>query len=203
MRNARCALAALTALALLGCGESASRTTQPSEEVELGQWVHQASGGYHFFIPADFNGGIFGGAVDNRLTFNARRDAEGNVSGSWNYEQTDFGTAGIPYTYKGSVTCFKVYDTPVLQRFPDVPPMIGNRAKWGGPIEATTDPTVPVGTFAWFQSIDNGEGANEGPDVSTIFGLGDETANEAFCNVANVPNPNFGPHAVEGDIQVR
>ena len=203
MRNARCALAALTALALLGCGESASRTTQPSEEVELGQWVHQASGGYHFFIPADFNGGIFGGAVDNRLTFDARRDAEGNVSGSWNYEQTDFGTAGIPYTYKGPVTCFKVYDTPVLQRFPDVPPMIGNRAKWGGPIEATTDPTVPVGTFAWFQSIDNGEGANEGPDVSTIFGLGDETANEAFCNVANVPNPNFGPHAVEGNIQVR
>jgi hypothetical protein len=203
MRNARCALAALTALALLSCRESASRTTQPSEEVELRQWVHQASGGYHFFIPADFNGGIFGGAVDNRLTFDARRDAEGNVSGSWNYEQTDFGTAGIPYTYKGTVTCFKVYDTPVLQRFPDVPPMIGNPAKWGGPIEATTDPTVPVGTFAWFQSIDNGEGANEGPDVSTIFGLGDETANEAFCNVANVPNPNFGPHAVEGNIQVR
>jgi hypothetical protein len=203
MRNARHASAALAALALLGCGESASRTTQPSEAVELSHWVHQASGGYHFLIPADFNGGIFGGAVDNRLTFDAHRDAEGNVSGSWNYEQTDFGTAGIPYSYKGSVTCFKVYDTPVLQRFPDVPPMVGNRAKWGGPIEATNDPTVPVGTFAWFQSIDNGEGGNEGPDVSTIFGLGDETANEAFCNVANVPNPNFGPHAVEGNIQVR
>ena len=205
MNKARCAWAGLAALAVFGCSDdSATLTTQPSEgPSQLVGFTHWASGGYHFLIPADFNGGIFGGAVDNRLTFNARRDAEGNVSGSWNYEQTDFGTAGIPYTYKGSVTCFKVYDTPILQRFPNVPPMIGNRAKWGGPIEATTDPTVPVGTFAWFQSIDNGEGANEGPDVSTIFGLGDETANEAFCNVANVPNPNFGPHAVEGNIQVR
>jgi hypothetical protein len=205
MTKARCGRAALAALALFGCtGDSGSLATQPGEEAALLQeFVHQASGGYHFLIPADFNGGIFGGAVDNRLTFHARRDAEGKVSGRWNYEQTDFGTAGIPYTYKGSVTCFKVYDTPVLERFPGIPPMTANRAKWGGPIEQTNDPTVPVGTFAWFQSIDNGEGANEGPDVSTIFGLGDEAANEAFCNVANVPNPNFGPHAVQGNIQVK
>jgi len=149
MSKARCAWAGLAALAVFGCSDdSATLTTQPSEgPSQLVGSTHWASGGYHFLIPADFNGGIFGGAVDNRLTFTARRDAEGNVSGSWNYEQTDFGTAGIPYTYKGSVTCFKVYDTPVLQRFPDVPPMIGNRAKWGGPIEATTDPTVPVGTL--------------------------------------------------------
>jgi hypothetical protein len=39
---------------------------------------HRASGGYHFLIPADFNGGIFGGA--------------------FNYEQTDFGAGGgVPH----------------------------------------------------------------------------------------------------------
>lgn len=199
------AWAPVAALMLFGCsGDSTNPATEPSDQpphLQLG--VHQASGGYHFLVPADFNGGIFGGAVDNRLTFHADRDASGNVSGSFNYEQTDFGTAGIPYTYKGSVTCFKVYDTPVLQRFPEIPPMTGNRAKWGGPIEKTNDPTVPVGTFGWFQSIDNGEGQNSPPDVSTLFGLGDEAANEAFCNSPNVPNPNFGPHAVEGNIQVR
>jgi hypothetical protein len=138
MTKARCAWAALAAFALFGCsGDSLTPTTQPSEEpAQLLKSGQRASGGYHFLIPADFNGGIFGGAVDNRLTFHARRDAEGNVSGGWNYEQTDFGTAGIPYTYKGSVTCFRVYDTPVLQRFPDIPPMTANRAKWGWPDRA-------------------------------------------------------------------
>ena len=204
MTKGRCAWAVLSALGLFGCSGDSTPTTEPAADAtELARWVHQASGGYHFLIPADFNGGIFGGAVDNRVTFHARRDAEGNVSGSWNYEQTDFGTAGIPYRYQGSVTCFHVYDTPVLQGFPDIPAMTGNRAKWGGPIERTNDPTVPVGTFAWFNSIDNGEGANSPPDLSSIFGLGDEAANEAFCNSDRVPNPNFGPHPVQGNIQVR
>jgi hypothetical protein len=81
--------------------------------------------------------------------------------------------------------------------------MTGNRAKWGGPIEETNDPGVPVGIFGWFQSIDNGEGANSPPDLSTLFGLGNEADNEAFCNSDRVPNANFGPHVVKGNIQVR
>lgn len=205
MKRAHYLWATLAAVALFGCSEdSPTPATQPSEEAaRLKGFAHKASGGYHFLIPADFNGGIFGGAVDNRLSFHAKWDAEGNVSGGFNYEQTDFGTAGIPYRYKGSVTCFQVYDTPVLAGFPDIPAMTGNRAKWGGPIEKTNDPGVPVGTFGWFQSIDNGEGSNSPPDLSTLFGLGDEAASEAFCNSDRVPNPNFGPHAVEGNIQVR
>jgi hypothetical protein len=204
--QARSAGAALAAIALFGCSaEPTSSPTNLSEApADLQGFTHQASGGYHFLIPADFNGGIFGGAVDNRLTFHAIRTAEGTVSGSFNYEQTDFGAGGgVAQTYKGSVTCFKVYDTPVLQNFPDIPAKAGNRAKWGGPIVSSTDPTVPVGTFAWFNSIDNGEGSGSPPDLSSIFGLGDEAANEAFCNSTAAPNPNFGPHVVEGSIQVR
>lgn len=101
------------------------------------------------------------------------------------------------------MTCFKVYDTPVLQNFPDIPARAGNRAKWGGPIVSSTDPAVPVRAFAWFNSIDNGEGANSPPDLGSIFGLGDEAANEAFCDNPAIPNPNFGPHIVKGNIQVR
>ena len=63
--------------------------------------------------------------------------------------------------------------------------------------------TIAPGTFIWFQSIDNGEGAGAPPDLSTISGFGDEAANEAFCNAATVPNPNFGPHPVSGNIEVR
>ncbi|MFN2432105.1 MAG: hypothetical protein ABR599_04685 [Gemmatimonadota bacterium] len=211
MSVTRRALAVVGSLAVLGCSSESELVTSPSESaaggreaVQAGRFVNMASGGFKFTIPADFNGGIFGGAVDNRLTFQAKRAADGTVTGSFNYEQTDHGTAGVPYTYKGSVTCFRVYDTPVLERFEDIPPMTQNRAKWGGPIEKTNDPTVPVGTFAWFQSIDNGEGAKSPPDLSTLFGLGDEAANEAFCDSPAVPNPRFGPHAVEqGNIQVR
>src|SRR5918995_6521908 len=132
MTKARCAWAALFALGLFGCsGESLPTSHPTAETAEVGGWTHQASGGYHFLIPADFNGGIFGGAVDNRLTFHATREMDGTVRGSFNYEQTDFGAGGgVPQTYKGSVTCFKVYDTPVLQNFPDIPAQSANRAKW-------------------------------------------------------------------------
>jgi hypothetical protein len=201
MTKARGAGAVLAVLTIYGCSEDRGPATQPTADpLQSMAWVHQASGGYHFLIPADFNGGIFGGAVDNLVTFHASRDAEGNVSGRWTYQQT---FAGITYNLQGSVTCLHVYDTPVLERFPSIPAMTANRAKWGGPIERTNDPTVPVGTFAWFQSIDNGEGTHSPPDLSTIAGLGDEAANEAFCNSNRVPNPAFGPHPVQGNIQVR
>lgn len=64
------------------------------------------------------------------------------------------------------------------------------------------DPDFPAGVFIRFQSIDNGEGANAPPDLSTISGFGDEAGNEAFCASDAVPNPNFGPHRVEGKIEV-
>ena len=158
--------------------------------------VESASGGYHFTTDPRF----FGFPVDNRLTFIAERHADGSVSGRYNYEQGAFGERFI---FKGSVTCFAIYDTPVLQDWPDIPAMTGNRAKWGGLIEYSNDPTLPAGGFIWFQSIDNGEGAGAPPDLSTISGFGDEAANEAFCNAATVPNLNFGPHPVIGNIDVR
>ncbi|HJR52132.1 MAG TPA: hypothetical protein VJ982_00315 [Gemmatimonadota bacterium] len=158
--------------------------------------VESASGGYHFTTDPRF----FGFPVDNRLTFTAMRHADGKISGHYNYEQGAFGERFI---FKGSVTCFVIYDTPILQDWPDIPAMTGNRAKWGGLIEFSNDPTLPAGGFIWFQSIDNGEGAAAPPDLSTISGFGDEAANEAFCNAATVPNPNFGPHPVSGNIDVR
>lgn len=158
--------------------------------------VESASGGYHFTADPRF----FGVPVENRVTFTAARHADGGVSGHFNYEQ---GVLGDRFIFKGSVTCFLIYDTPVLQDWPDIPAMTGNRAKWGGVIEQSNDPTLPVGTFLWFQSIDNGEGAGAPPDLSTLAGFGDEAANEAFCAIANVPNPLFGPHAVQGNIGVR
>jgi hypothetical protein len=77
----------------------------------------------------------------------------------------------------------------------------GNRAKIGGVVEQSNDPTVPAGTFAWFQVFDNGEGPDAPPDRSSLIGFGNEAANEAFCNSPNLPR--FGPWDVQGNVQVR
>jgi len=206
------------ALIALGCAldqpvspDRASAVSPPANEAEVPGAQYSAAalnsaveavGSYHFFIPADFNGGIFGVAVDNDVSFVARRDASGEVTGRFRYVQS---VEGERFIFSGSVTCLVVYDTPVLSRFPDIPAMSANRAKWGGVIEESNDPTLPAGGFLWFQSIDNNSSPGQDPpDLSTLAGFGNEAANEAFCNSANVPNPNFGPHAVgSGNITVR
>lgn len=159
--------------------------------------VAVASGGYHFTTDPSF----FGFPVDNRVTFTATRKGNGEVGGRFTYVQSFF---GLSFEFKGRVTCVEVYDTPVLTHYPDIPAMTANRAKWGGVIEQSNDPDFGPGVFIWFQSIDNGEGANAPPDLSTISGFGDEAANEAFCASDAVPNPLFGPHEVNGggNIQV-
>lgn len=161
-----------------------------------------AQGTYHFLVPADFNGGIIGIAIDNDVSFVARRDGNGGVTGRFRYVQS---AGGEDFIFSGTVTCLSVYDTPVLERFEDVPPMTHNRAKWGGLIEESNDPTLPAGGYLWFQSVDNdSEPAGAHTDLSTFGGFGDEAANEAFCASPAVPNPNFGPHAIDaGQIIVR
>jgi hypothetical protein len=158
-----------------------------------------ATGNYQFFIPAEYNGGIFGIDIDNDVEFLARRTAGGEVSGHFRYVQS---AGGEDFIFSGTVTCLVVYDTPVLQNFPDIPAGTGNRAKWGGIIEESNDVTLPAGGYIWFSSIDNHDsGAG---DLSTLSGFGDAAANEAFCNSPNPPNPNFGPHLLtRGNIVVK
>ena len=122
--------------------------------------------------------------VGNRtLSFTAKRFTDGSVSGHFEYQQVVEGEAFI---FNVRVTCMHIYD--------------GNRAKIGGVIEVSNDPTLPPGGFAWFQVFDNGEGAGAPPDRSSLVGFGDEAANEAFCNSPNLPR--FGPWDVQGNIQV-
>ena len=144
--------------------------------------VVSASGGAHWTIPLP---NAFGVEVVNRtLAFNARKYADGSVSGHFEYHQVVEGEA---FKFNVAVTCLNVYD--------------GNRAKIGGVIKVSNDPTLPAGTFAWFQVFDNGEGAQAPADRSSLIGFGTEAANEAFCNSPNLPR--FGPWDVQGNIQVR
>jgi hypothetical protein len=144
--------------------------------------VASANGGVHWTIALP---NPFGVEVWNRaLAFDARKYADGSATGRFEYHQVVEGEA---FVFNVDVTCMNVYD--------------GNRAKLGGVVELSNDPTVPVGTFAWFQVFDNGEGANAPPDQSSLVGFGDEAANEAFCNSPNLPR--FGPWDVQGNVIVR
>jgi hypothetical protein len=144
--------------------------------------VASASGGVHWTIGLP---NPFGVVVGNQpLAFNAKKYADGTVKGQFEYHQVALGTS---FNFHVDVTCMNVYD--------------GNRAKIGGVITVSNDPTLPPGVFAWFQVFDNGEGANAPPDQSGLVGFGNEAANEAFCNSPNLPR--FGPWDVEGNVQVR
>jgi hypothetical protein len=141
-----------------------------------------ASGSVHWTIPLP---NAFGVEVLNQpLAFNATKYADGRVSGQFEYHQI---VEGESFNFNVDLTCMNVYD--------------GNRAKIGGVIRKSNDPTLPPGAFAWFQVFDNGEGANAPPDRSSLIGFGDEAANEAFCNSPNLPR--FGPWDVRGNVQVR
>jgi hypothetical protein len=105
--------------------------------------VESAGGGVHWTIPLPNAFGIE--VVNQPLAFNARKYSDGSVSGEFEYHQI----AGGTFKFNVEVTCMNVYD--------------GNRAKIGGVIKQSSDPTLPPGTFAWFQVFDDGEGRTHRP----------------------------------------
>jgi hypothetical protein len=166
------------ALVLIGIGGLLSVS---SAAAEPGAPVASANGGAHWTIELP---NPFGVEVWNRtLSFNARKYADGSVEGHVEYHQVVEGEA---FVFNVDVTCMNVYD--------------GNRAKIGGVIVVSNDPTLPPGMFAWFQVFDNGEGADAPADESSLVGFGDELANESFCNSPALPR--FGPWDVQGNLQV-
>lgn len=140
--------------------------------------VASATGG------ADWVLEVFGFTIPQTLGFSATKFADGTVRGHINYHQIFLGER---LRFNATVTCMSVYG--------------GNRVKYGGEIVLSNDPTIPPGTFIWFQGIDNGEGADSPPDQSTGSGFGTEAENEAFCNSEDPPNPIFLAD-VNGNIQV-
>jgi len=143
--------------------------------------VESASGGIHWTIPLP---NVFGvEVVSQPLAFDALKYANGSVSGHFEYIQK---AGGDMFKFGVDVTCMNVYG--------------GNRAKIGGIVTESSDPTIAVGSYGWFQVFDNGEAANAPPDQSSLVGFGDEAANEAFCNSPNLPR--FGPWDVQGNVQV-
>ena len=181
MWKRRCLMAAL-GLFVAGCGTESMTDPQfaavDADAAQAGVVVASASGG------ADWVLEVFGFTIPQTLGFSASKSADGTVRGHINYQQT---FEGETLHFNATVTCMNVYD--------------GNRVKYGGEVTVGTDPTVPPGTYIWFQGIDNGEGANAPADQSTGSGFGTAAENEAFCDSPDAPNPLFLA-GVNGNIQV-
>jgi hypothetical protein len=208
MRIATSVFATLIGIFAMGCGERSAITTAPvgpapelraetAAEVAVerrhaelaassGGLTQVAAAACEFDVPPE----VFGVLIDNRLFYVAAKNAAGNVSGLFSYTQA---AAGETFRFAGRITCMNLYDY-------DGGTL--NRAKLGGPIDYSNDPTIPVGTFIWWQTIDNTQSPGSLPDKSTLSGFGDEAANTAFCN--NPAPPRFGPWDVDrGNIAVR
>ena len=97
--------------------------TVPAVLAAPGGAVASASGGIHWTIPLP---NAFGVEVVNQpLAFNARKYADGSVSGRFEYHQIVEGTS---FDFNVDVTCMNVYD--------------GDRAKIGGVVKSSSDPTI-------------------------------------------------------------
>jgi hypothetical protein len=171
-------------LAACGAGGGSEVVAVHSAAVRAGAGA-LAVGAYHVTVPPE----VFGTTtpVSSSFVFAAFKNRQGGVSGRYHYRESVDGTTT---NYGGVVTCMSIYDFDGAS---------GNRAKIGARVDETDDPTTPVGSFIWWQSID--EAAPGKPDTTTLAGFGDAAANQAFCDSSRVPR--FGPFAVDaGDLDV-
>lgn len=188
VRTSWCALFWL----FLGCDAEPTRPDgaafAPNEAANAPHVVASASGGANWdLLGFDLDGDGVEDPVGNILSFTAQRDADGSVKGRIQYQQSGLGEV---FRFHGTVTCIGIHGD-------------GTIAKFGGPITWTDDETIPVGVFMWFSVQDNGEGGSGTPDRSSIFGLGDDAANERFCANPAPPNPRFFSDIEHGNIRVR
>jgi len=164
--------------ALLVIFAAAAVLAQPGS-VAAGHGGGSASGGGHLTVHD-----VFGLQTLELQTFgfNARTEGDGSASGWYTYREVD---DGVAFDASGPVTCLTV---------------IGNDAWIGGPIIASSDPTV-VGSGSWWHVTDNGEGSNAPQDITTFLGIGTAAQTQAFCD----QHPAYRhPFPIDGgDIQVR
>jgi hypothetical protein len=140
--------------------------------------VQSASGGY------GFSGTAAGSFFEiGPFTWNVQLRGDRSVHGRYNYTQVRDG--GVPLTVRGSLTCATI---------------IGNHVWVGGIIEDSSRASL-IGLDMWFQAQDNGEGANDAPDMSSTIGAAPAPAAQKYCD--DHPAVLF-PFLVErGNLQVR
>jgi hypothetical protein len=114
--------------------------------------------------------------------FSATLKSDGSADGWFTYRIVE---DGAPFSADGPVTCLTV---------------IGRDAWIGATIQKSSDPSV-VGMGGWWHVTDNGEGANDPPDVTSFLGIGSLDQTQDFCTAHAAYRFPFPIDS--GNIQVR
>jgi hypothetical protein len=123
----------------------------------------------------------FGGA-EEKYSNSAIRHADGTFSGEFQLKSAQDGGLAI----HGNVICFKI---------------VADRVAWlGGVVEHSNTPLAPPGTEVIWTVIDNGEGANDPPDLTSDFFTSVPVLTQAHCTVGLNLAP-FLP-VLSGNLQV-
>lgn len=177
MRHPRVSLVVFGAM-LAGCADPTGPDTRGLATTEVAAPILAAvTGSGHIFQPA-----VGGGTIRRRLTFTARRYADGTVDGSW---QLVAGAAII----RGNVTCFAV---------------AGNAVRVGGTVESSLFSTFVAGTDTGWYLEDNGEG-REAEDRSgrLIMNAPSGTAQQFCDGTYTDPRAEEVMEIIGGNVQVR
>lgn len=144
-----------------------------------GKWIHNVTGGGKDFYPGETKDASF------EITFNAKKDADGNVKGKvkWNFLD------GTPASY-GSVQCLEVRDNRAYMTY------IAEGGNW--------DPGYGTpGNTVYLAFEDNGEGTNAPLDRQSFIYVGGNTNNCDVLNPDFFDTQGFPVEWVNGNVQVR
>lgn len=178
MSTSRKASVLLVIAALAGCATNSDQSlTAPAQRLDAaaGGVTESVTGHANMQLPT------FGNAIQ-RYSQSAVRHSDLTVSGEFELrsEQDD----GV--RLHGDVSCFTI---------------VGNTARLAGLIDQSNAAFAPVGAYVLWTIVDNGEGGNAPPDLTTDFigGVSAATA-MAHCNVGF----NLGPFipVMSGNLQV-
>ena len=181
-------LVVCSAVVLVAC--DATRSAAPSGgDADATRVAFSAAGAVAVLTGSGHHTRVAGTEEDlTTFSFTAVRNADGSVSGHYQY---DFRLRG--FAVRGKVTCVSTN---------------GAQAWVGGTVDqvVTTDPAFEslLGLEMWWRSIDNGEGAGATPDLTTGVGFeleGNPTTAASWCR----DQPEVLPLRVveQGNIQLR
>jgi hypothetical protein len=136
------------AVAILGCEAVSDRMLAPDRDADVakpalsnGGLTQQVTGHANVFLP-NFQ-------AEQKYSNSAIRHADGTVSGEFQLKSEQDGGVRI----HGNVICFTI---------------VGNTARLGGVIEKSSEPAFEGVHVVW-TIIDNGEGRNDPPDLTSDF----------------------------------
>jgi hypothetical protein len=167
----------LFAAAAAGCA-GPSEPTAPLTNAG-GSRIAAAAGGRQQAVTGHANIFLANFQAEEKYSQSAIKHSDGSVSGEFELKSEQDGGLRV----HGSLVCFTV---------------VGNTARLAGLVESSTEPSFE-GFHAVWTVVDNGEGANDPPDLTSDFFLASAVQAQFHCNVGF----NLGATPVlSGNLQV-